>query len=663
MDQLRKQLASTRECPRLWFEKLTIFSEPSVDHILQKITFHRGLNIVWAKEPMPSLAKGTHAAGHGVGKTSLCLLLRFCLGDVSEAVAALRDELLSEYSLGGVLAVVHLNGQAFTLCRYFNAHKEGVAYEGADLNSVWNRNADYSDRIFLKRLADDIMLPVSPKFIPETGQAIEWRHLLAWLSRDQGARFKSFFAWREGEGNQLQRRRQDPPIVMRAALGLLDQGENDLLKRIAKLEDDLKKAKDRTEELVREPALIKRRIESSLRLLRKLPSDLPMRSGDLFADSVERQINTASDEAAAKLIEWESKQEKADQALADLRAQLKPTIAEFDKAKLNYEFADAARRGNEDSYRAIGAQLIKLKHLSGFCGEGNLSFEKCEHVKHEINRLELASLFDARDRNNIQTAMNESAALTVSALSRMKSVKDQVEVMQQQEKELLDIQQKTRLARKTIEVEGGRWAYLLEELERWGKISGLPESQAAINDSVEQRRNIETELSGTHTRLAVLQADKSEREKVLANLTDVLTHKLLPDGALGTFDPHDEMRPFRLSMRGGEAYRVLEVLLGDLVCLLDSTRPDSALPGFFVHDCPREADMSTGLYENFLELVDQLQEQLYSPGKVAFQYIVTTTTPPPVSLQNKAVCLILDPSSDDGLLFGRRFSVTQKEAF
>ena len=228
---------------------------------------------------------------------------------------------------------------------------------------------------------------------------------------------------------------------------------------------------------------------------------------------------------------------------------------------------------------------------------------------------------------------------------------------------MLNIQHKTRLARKTVEVEGGRWAYLLEELERWEKISGLPESQAAINDSVEQRKNIETELSGTHTRLAVLQADKSEREKVLANLTDVLTHKLLPDGALGTFDPHDEMRPFRLSMRGGEAYRVLEVLLGDLVCLLDSTRPESALPGFFVHDCPREADMSTGLYENFLGLVDQLQEQLYSPSKVAFQYIVTTTTPPPVSLQDKAVCLILDPSSDDGLLFGRRFSVTQKEAF
>lgn len=28
-----------------------------------------------------------------------------------------------------------------------------------------------------------------------------------------------------------------------------------------------------------------------------------------------------------------------------------------------------------------------------------------------------------------------------------------------------------------------------------------------------------------------------------------------------------------VSLRGGEAYRVLEILVGDLVCLLDSSQP------------------------------------------------------------------------------------------
>jgi hypothetical protein len=338
MDQLIQHLPTDRDSPRLWFEQLAIFSESADDHVFRTIPFHRGLNLVWAKEPAAGGAKGIHAAGHGVGKTSLCLLLRFCLGDASEAVAELRDELLGEFPQGGVIAVVHVDGQPFSLCRYFNPHKEGVVCNGTGIAGIWNQPADYSDRAFLKKLAEDMMNRVSPKSIPETGQTIEWRHLLAWISRDQGARFKSFFEWRDGEGNLLQRKRKDPPIVMRAVLGLLDEGESELLSQAAKLEEELKTAKEKTEELLREPTLIRHRIESSLRARGKLPDDLPIRS-DLFSDSVERRIKIASEEAAARLAAWEAKQEQDDQAIADLRANLKLTQIEYDKAKAEYELA------------------------------------------------------------------------------------------------------------------------------------------------------------------------------------------------------------------------------------------------------------------------------------------------------------------------------------
>lgn len=199
MEQLTQHLPTDRLNPRLWFERLVIFSEPDEAHVIRGIPFHRGLNLIWAKEPAAGSAKGTRAAGHGVGKTSLCLLLRFCLGEASKAVADLREELFGEFALGGIIAIVHVDDQPFTLCRYFNAYKEGIACAGADTTGIWTRSADYSDRAFLKKLADNMMGRVSPQNIPETGQAIEWKHLLAWISRDQGSRFKSFFAWREGK--------------------------------------------------------------------------------------------------------------------------------------------------------------------------------------------------------------------------------------------------------------------------------------------------------------------------------------------------------------------------------------------------------------------------------------------------------------------------------
>lgn len=654
MEQLTEHLPTDRSSPRLWFERLDIFSEPSETNVLRSIPFHRGLNVVWAKEPVVGRASGTRAAGHGVGKTSLCLLLRFCMGEPSKAVAELRDELFGEFPQGGVVAVLHVDGHPFTVCRYFNAYKEGVASAGA-VADIWSSDSETSDRAFLKKLADDMMSPVSPRNIPETNQAIEWKHVLAWISRDQGSRFRSFFSWREGEGAQLQRSKQDPPVVMRAVLGLLEQGESQLMSQLSALESKLEQSKRETESLLQEPGLIRRRIESSLRSRGNVPSDLPIRANDLFEDSVEQRIKAANEAATKRLEHWTSQQDEADQALADLRANLKLAQGDHDKAQTEYNLADAARRGDEEAFQSIGSQLLKLKQLIGHCEEGNVPFSQCQHVRSEINVLSQAGLRDARDKTNLQRAMEDSVRRAGRVLERKKALESTIAAMKGQEESLLAAQRKTRIAKRTAEIEANRWPDLLDELGRWEQTSGSAQAQEAIDAAREKSNQIEQDLNGIRTKLAVVQRVRTGRERGLAAITDGLTRQLLPDGAIGAFDPRDETRPFRLSMRGGEAYRVLEVLLGDVACMLDSARPESALPGLFIHDCPREADMSAGLYENFLALIGQLQKTQYADRAPPFQYVVTTTTPPPTELQNDAVCLTLDPSTDDGLLFGRRF--------
>lgn len=114
------------------------------------------------------------------------------------------------------------------------------------------------------------------------------------------------------------------------------------------------------------------------------------------------------------------------------------------------------------------------------------------------------------------------------------------------------------------------------------------------------------------------------------------------------------MRPFEVA-RGGEAYQVLEVLLGDIVCLLDSaTSEASNHPGFLVHDCPREADMSERLYREFFLVAAEAAEHFASTGTVPFQFIVTTTSPPPPELQgDSTIVLKLEPGREESLLFRR----------
>lgn len=659
MEQLIQHLPKDRQAPRLWFKQLSIFSEPDTANIVRDVSFRRGLNVVWAKEPAAGSAVGLHAAGHGVGKTSLCLLLRYCLGDPSKAVTELRDELCSEFPKGGVIAVMHVEGRPFTLCRYFNSHKDGFAIDGEVSEDVWGQEAESNDRDFLKRLASDMMSSVSPSNIPDTGQAIEWRHVLAWISRDQGSRFKSFFTWREGEGTGLQRSRQDPPIVMRAVLGLMDQSESLLMSRIAVLEQDLTRASQRAIELQREPAVIRRRIESNLRAMGALPDDLPIQAEGLFDDSVENRIKGASEEAADRLVQWDLKQEKADQDLAELRAELKLRYGESERASAEYEFADAARRGDESAYQTVGQKLLKLKNLSSHCEEGNIPFSQCQYVRAEIRVLEFSSLRDQRDKQGLQAAMKESADRAVAALARKNEMVSKVQALGQQEESLRKVLNKVRIARRTAEIEASKWPSLLDELARWNGSAGSAKAQAEIDAAQVEITRIDRDLGSARMQLVLLHQHKSTREKALASITDALTQTLLPDGAFGAFDPRDEDRPFRLSMRGGEAYRVLEVLLGDIACMLDSAGSASSLPGFIIHDCPREADMSIGLYENFFSLVNGLEKKAFAGEEPPFQYIVTTTTPPPTDLQNDMVRLELDPSSNEGLLFGRRFGAEQ----
>jgi len=99
----------------------------------------------------------------------------------------------------------------------------------------------------------------------------------------------------------------------------------------------------------------------------------------------------------------------------------------------------------------------------------------------------------------------------------------------------------------------------------------------------------------------------------------------------------------------------MEVLLGDIVCLMDAaTSEASNHPGILVHDCPREADMSERLYRDFFLTAAEAGAQLAHDGAVPFQYIVTTTSPPPSELQKpKFVVLELQPGSEETLLFKR----------
>ena len=113
--------------PRLWVETVSLLESREPLVLTRTIELKQGLNIVWAKESGTQASSGLRSAGHGVGKTSLCLLLRYALGDDAPAIGALREKAVSGFPKGGVAAKVHVDGVTWVVFRPYGAYGHSLA--------------------------------------------------------------------------------------------------------------------------------------------------------------------------------------------------------------------------------------------------------------------------------------------------------------------------------------------------------------------------------------------------------------------------------------------------------------------------------------------------------------------------------------------------------
>ncbi|MCY1524912.1 hypothetical protein D9M68_598720 [compost metagenome] len=137
------------------------------------------------------------------------------------------------------------------------------------------------------------------------------------------------------------------------------------------------------------------------------------------------------------------------------------------------------------------------------------------------------------------------------------------------------------------------------------------------------------------------------RRRVISDSMQAVA-KSLPSFRWGVFNDEDKHRnhPFQMGPMHSTTFKVLEILAGDIACLLDSSTAQSFHPGFLLHDSPREAEMSEAILWSLLGHVA-------SSGSDSFQYIVTTSTEPTEAFK-PFERLRLSSDSEDGLLLRRR---------
>src|SRR5450830_977025 len=127
-----------RELPRLWVERVWLLESREPLTITREVALRPGVNVVWAREPESDTGSGLASAGHGVGKTSFCLLLRHLLGDEATAITVLREKAAANFPKGGVAARVHIDDVTWLVYRPYGAHSHPLAKMGEQLEGLFN---------------------------------------------------------------------------------------------------------------------------------------------------------------------------------------------------------------------------------------------------------------------------------------------------------------------------------------------------------------------------------------------------------------------------------------------------------------------------------------------------------------------------------------------
>ena len=639
-----------RAQPRLWVETIWLLESREPLVFTRTIDLHTGLNIVWAKESASNDASGLASAGHGVGKTSLCLLLRYLLSDDAPAIATQRSKAAGSFPKGGVAAKVHVDGAVWLVFRPYGLYSHSMAAQCDALDQLLDGTAPNDFDGYGGALEQSSIGRLAARSLPGTNQLLEWRHLLAWCIREQRTRFDGFYHWREGEGLGFKRSRRDPPLLVGSVLGLLDQELDRLLRDIEAKQKQVEQWKEHIPELERAPAFALTHADRQLRLRVRAEEDEPV-FATTVGESVESRVQAALRAAEQDESRWESEATLAEDVLADEHVRLRDLTKVRELAKLDTEIAKALVDANHDDFERLSKVRDRLAGLEGRCDPGNVEFSTCEYVQKNKSAVNMTWFQDGRQAK-------ANASLLAERYQTSKSVFDKAEKdVADQERHISEKKAELRRLRVRIATSESTRTFLKES---WDELQVKHTQRAQGGDTAElvearrQLQELEAALGALRADEVSRRSQQSSRVDAVKAMTAAVATRLLGAAGHARFVPGHEVRPFEVA-RGGEAYQVLEVLLGDVVCLLDSAVSEASNhPGFLVHDCPREADMSELLYREFFLTAAEAAEQLGKGDEVPFQFIVTTTSAPPPALQEgRVVVLELEPAVEEKLLFRR----------
>src|SRR6266540_3717440 len=132
-NEFRLKPEAGRTQPRLWIRRFVIWKDRET--VVREFTLRPGLNIVWSPDPADQKGDAT-ALGHGSGKTLLCRLLRYCLGEDRFTGNKLSRQITYAFTEGWVGAEVMIEGTPWSALRPIGSGRKHYAVPNVELSEL-----------------------------------------------------------------------------------------------------------------------------------------------------------------------------------------------------------------------------------------------------------------------------------------------------------------------------------------------------------------------------------------------------------------------------------------------------------------------------------------------------------------------------------------------
>lgn len=615
--------------PRLWVRRFVIWPEPSAKP-LQDRTFGPGLNVIWSPDPVDRSARDEdeppRGPGHGAGKTLVCRLLRYCLGEPHFASDVLRTKISSAFKDGRVGVEVVIDGTPWAVVRSIGVFAHDVVLEDGTLDTaVSSQTTATGIAPFVEMLAERFVTPEVAALVANAPQRA-WLLALAWLARDQECHFGKVTQWRVDGGKSGSPAHGmsagDATNVIRALIGAITPKEYDLETQLENLKKD---RDDEAHGVERRRWLIENALKKLLKEIGLEGQTVP--EGDLLRPF----LRNAASSRVAKVAVVDAKGEMASvpnlEALADeVQKEVERLGKEIATTEGKASTAAAVARQIESESPGLSATIDEAE--APMCPVCEVPIDRvlaagCK-LSHKLPSL--TSLQERRTKNaqDLREKKVEEQEATKAA-ERLRVEFDAAKAKREKARKDLVA------ARKLRDDRAETWYAVRRVSDDVDGLEKLLSENAAAEKKVER---LEEQLKELKKNLSV---ERDRHALVFTRLGahfDPLVRRLLGRVPTASGRVQQDGNGLQLVINfGGErntpAIDLVKVLAFDLATLCRSIEGATKLPALLIHDSPRSSDLGLSIYHELFHLMRELEGVGLGPQ---FQYIVTTTSRPPDEL-------------------------------